>query len=416
MKKIKAILIGAGARGARSYAPYALEYKDEIEFVAVAEPILTRREKFIKDHNIKDGNAFNCYTELFKHDIEADVVLVCTQDKLHFEPTIMALEKGYHVLLEKPISPSKDECIKIAGAAKKANKSLTICHVLRYTPFFKKIKELLDEKVIGDLVSITHNENVGYWHAAHSYVRGNWRNTEESSPMILAKSCHDIDMLLWLAGSNCEKISSFGSLRHFVKEKAPEGSTSRCTDGCKVIDTCPYNALKIYMDEDNTSWPIDVITEDFSKEGRIKALETGPYGRCVYQCDNDVVDHQAVIMEFSDGVTVSFHMNSFSYDISRTIKICGTKGEIIGKMEDDDIRVYNFLTDTYEDIDISGDTANTSGHGGGDYGLIAGLVEFLQDPEDNKMTTNAHDSIQSHLLCFAAERSRLTNETIMMNK
>ena len=416
MKKIKAILVGAGARGARSYAPYALDHKDEIEFVAVAEPIVTRREKFIKDHNIKEGYAFNCYTELFKHDIEADVVLVCTQDQLHFEPTIMALEKGYHVLLEKPISPSEEECIKIAEAAKKANKSLTICHVLRYTPFFKKIKQLLDEKVIGDLVSITHNENVGYWHAAHSYVRGNWRNTEESSPMILAKSCHDIDMLLWLAGSNCEKISSFGSLRHFTKEKAPEGATMRCTDGCKVIDTCPYSALKIYMDEDNTSWPIDVITEDFSKEGRLKALETGPYGRCVYHCDNDVVDHQAVIMEFEGGVTASFHMNSFTYDTSRTIKICGTKGEIIGKMEDDDIRVYDFLTDTCKEIDISQETANTSGHGGGDYGLIASLVQFLQNPGESKMTTNAHDSIQSHLLCFNAEHSRLNNETIVMNR
>ncbi len=414
MKKVKALLIGAGSRGAEAYAPFALEFPEKLQFVAVAEPIKSKRTKFADLHKIKEENVFESYHQLLNAQIEADVVFICTQDKMHLEPCIMSLEKGYNVLLEKPISPSEDECIKIAKSAEKSQKNLTICHVLRYTPFFKKIKELLENGAIGELISITHNENVGYYHAAHSYVRGNWRKESESSPMILAKSCHDIDILLWLCDSSCKKVSSFGSLKHFIKEKAPKGATKRCTDGCSIIDTCPYNALRIYMDENNTGWPVSVITEDFSKEGRLNALKTGPYGRCVYYCDNDVVDHQAVIMEFDNGVTASFHMNSFTYDISRTIKICGTTGEIIAKMEDNDIKLYDFTTNKCKTIELNDVEINSYGHGGGDFGLMSSLVNFLTDPNAKKMSSNAADSIESHLICFAAEKSRNENTVINM--
>ncbi len=390
---------------------------DKIKFVAVAEPIDAKRKKFAKIHDIVEDNVYDDYKDVLEAKIEADIVLVCTQDKMHFEPTMLALDKGYNVLLEKPIV-SKEECVLIADKVNESPGSLTICHVLRYTPpFFTKIKSLIDSGVIGDLISITHNENVGYHHAAHSYVRGNWRNEGLSSPMILAKSCHDIDILRWLVDSKCKKVSSFGSLKHFRKENAPPlGSSNRCINGCEIEAICPYSAKKIYMDETNDGWPVTVITNDLSEEGRLKALSEGPYGRCVYHCDNDVVDHQAVIMEFDNQVTVSFHMNSFTYDISRTIKICGSKGEIIGKMEDSDLQVYDYLTGKQEKIVIGEPILNDYGHGGGDYGLMESLVNHLREPDKNVMESSAHDAIESHLITFAIEESRVSGQVIVMDE
>ena len=199
--------------------------------------------------------------------------------------------------------------------ARKRGKVLSVCHVLRYTPFFSKIKELLDKGCIGRLISIQHNENVGYWHYAHSFVRGNWRNSEDSSPMILAKSCHDMDIMLWLAGADCRSISSYGSLTHFKSENAPEGAPYRCMDGCPVQNECPYYAPRLYLTE-NTSWPTSVISADTGIEARTKALREGPYGRCVYRCDNNVVDHQVVAIEFKNDVTAVFTMSAFT-NISR---------------------------------------------------------------------------------------------------
>jgi predicted dehydrogenase len=414
MKKIKAVLVGAGARGSKAYGPYALEHPDEIQFIAVAEPIKARRESFCQEHHIPEEKAFNSYEELLKSGIEADVALICTQDKLHFEPTIMALRNGYNVLLEKPIV-SPIECRGIEEEVKKTGKNLTICHVLRYTPFFGKIKELIDGGAIGNVIGITHNENVGYYHAAHSYVRGNWRKTAESSPMILAKSCHDIDILLWLVGDKCKKVSSFGSLIHFKEENAPKDSTDRCIS-CKCTDNCPYNALDIYMDESNNKWPVNVITDDLSKEGRLKALQEGPYGRCVYRCDNDVVDHQAVIMEFENGVTVTFHMNAFTYNMNRTIRVSGTKGEIIGDMEEEKIELHDFKTDTCCIVKMDKITNNDYGHGGGDYGLINSLVKFLRDSDNNQMKSEIGSAVESHMVTFAAEESRLSNKVINLNE
>jgi len=412
MKKIKAVLIGAGARGAKAYAPYAINNPEELQFVAVAEAIDSRREAFIKEHNIPKEMAFSDYKQLFQQDIDADLALICTQDRMHHEPTILALEKGYHVLLEKPIV-TPEECISIEKKAKDTDKNLTICHVLRYTPFFTKIKELVDSGMIGEVITITHNENVGYYHAAHSYVRGNWRKTEESSPMILAKSCHDIDILMWLVGDKCKSVSSFGSLKHFKKENAPEGSAERCLD-CSIRDECPYDALKLYLDKNNSGWPVNVITDDLSETGRLKALRDGPYGRCVYHCDNDVVDHQAVIMEFEQGATVSFHMNAFSFNVNRTIRVSGTHGEIIGDMEEESIVYHDFVKGDKRNIEINKITADDYGHGGGDYGLMNSLMKHMRNPEDYGMNSEISSAVDSHMVTFAAEDARLKNKVVFM--
>ncbi|MFD0696794.1 Gfo/Idh/MocA family protein [Paenibacillus sp. GCM10027628] len=411
MKKVKVALIGAGLRGV-NYLEYALQHPHEVEVVAVAEPNVERREKFKARHALADDLCFSTWEELFAKPRLADAVLICTQDKQHFEPTLQALNAGYHVLLEKPMSPNAKECVRMGEIASQANRVFSICHVLRYTNFFSTIKDLLDRGAIGKLMSIQHNENVGYWHQAHSFVRGNWRRKEESSPMILAKSCHDLDILLWLAGSECEMVSSFGSLSHFTSDQAPAGAPERCLDGCPVADECLYYAPKQYLTDD-TDWPTSAISDDSSMEARLKALQEGPYGRCVYHCDNDVVDHQVVNLAFADGVTASFTMNAFTKDVSRTIKLMGTTGEIRGAMEKQEIEVLHFGSGKIEKITFE-DAGGHVGHGGGDFGLIKDFLRLVREDGKSQGLTSAYHSVQSHLMAFAAEQSREEHSVVRL--
>lgn len=325
MKKVTVALIGAGLRGI-NYSEYAIQHPNELQVVAVAEPNAKRRNKFKARHKLADDMCFTHWDDFFASPKVADAVFICTQDNQHYVPTMKALEAGYHVLLEKPMSPDAKECVLMGEMASKVNRVFSICHVLRYTNFFSTIKELLESGAIGKLMSIQHNENVGYWHQAHSFVRGNWRKKDESSPMILAKSCHDLDILSWLTDSECVRVSSFGSLSHFKSSEAPEGAPLRCTDGCPAADKCLYYAPNQYLTE-NTDWPTSAISDDPSYEARLNALKEGPYGRCVYHCDNDVVDHQVVNLEFANSVTIAFTMSAFTKDVSRTLKLMGTTGK-----------------------------------------------------------------------------------------
>lgn len=413
MNKVKVALIGAGLRGI-NYMDYALQHPHEMEVVAVAEPNRQRREQFQERHGLEDAACFENWNDFFTAPKVADAVFICTQDKQHFEPTMRALETGYHVLLEKPMSPDPEECIRMGEMASQAGLVFSICHVLRYAPFFSTIKELLEREAIGRLMSIQHNENVGYWHQAHSFVRGNWRRTEDSSPMILAKSCHDLDMLLWLADSDCVRVSSFGSLGHFTAAQAPAGAPKRCLDGCPVQDECLYYAPDHYLTED-TNWPTSAISDDMSYDARYQALLEGPYGRCVYHCDNDVVDHQVVNMEFANSVTVAFTMSAFTRDVSRTIKLMGTRGEIRGAMEKNEIEIIHFGSGKVERISFA-DRGGHVGHGGGDMGLIKDFLRLVQTGGNNQGLTSASRSVQSHLMAFAAEQSRVDGRIIYLNE
>ncbi|MGE5558405.1 MAG: Gfo/Idh/MocA family protein [Bacillota bacterium] len=412
MKTVTVALIGAGGRG-MSYTNFALKNPEQLQCVAVAEPDPERRERVKKLHGISVENTFSSWTEILDRPRLADAVFICTQDRMHFEPAMKAMGRGYHILLEKPMSTTPQECALIGEQAEKNGRILLICHVLRYTGFFSALKRLLDEGRIGRLMAIQHNENVGFWHQAHSYVRGNWRNSNGSSPMILAKSCHDMDIMLWLAGADCLYISSFGSLTHFKPENAPPGAPKRCTDGCPAEKGCPYSALKIYIN-DNTSWPVDVITSDFSLEGRLKALREGPYGRCVYYCDNNVVDHQVVNIEFANEVTAAFTMSAFTGG-GRTIKLMGTHGEMRGYMEKNEIEIINFRDSSTELINTSGNDSGY-GHGGGDWGIMREFTRLVQKGGTEQGLTSATVSVQSHLMAFAAEKSRLEKKVINMTE
>ncbi|TDF92615.1 Gfo/Idh/MocA family protein [Paenibacillus piri] len=400
MKQLTAVLIGAGARGARSYAPYALDYPHELKFVAVAEKDEAKRRQFAQAHGIAVQDCYESWTELLNQPQLADIAVICTQDRMHYEPTLQALDQKYHVLLEKPMSPDPLECIRMEEAASRNGRLLTICHVLRYTPLWTAIKRVIASGSIGRIASIQLNENVGYWHIAHSFVRGNWRNAEASSPMILAKSCHDMDVLCWLMDQTCSRISSFGSLMHFHKGNAPDGAPAYCIEGCPAEADCPYYAPRFYLGE-GKSWAKH-FTQELTREAIVQGLKDTDYGRCVYRCDNNVVDHQVVNLEFADGATAMFSMCGFTRHSERRIQIMGTKGELRG--EEDRIVWMDFLTHEEHEIKIP---EQTSGHGGGDSGIMKSFLNEVRGYSGKESLTSAAASVRSHLLAFAAEESRL---------
>lgn len=404
---MKVAVIGAGDRGSL-YAELTSIQSDEFEVVAVAEPIKERREKFVKQHGIT--NAFHSWEEMLEAKIACDVMFVATQDRQHFHPTIAALDAGYHVLVEKPLSPDFDECIQMVKKAKESNKLLMLCYVLRYTPFFQQIKNMIDERKIGDVTHISIDMDVAYWHQAHSFVRGNWRNSLETSPMLLAKSCHDMDILTFLLRQSPIAISSFGALTHFREENAPEGASLRCTDDCKAEPDCPFSAIKIYLGE-NTDWPVHTISTDTSYESRKHAIETGPYGRCVYHCDNDVVDHQTVNLYYEDRMTATIMMNAFTKKLTRQVRVLGTKGELYGDMNANELilKAFDFEKDD-EKIEI---TLPQHGlHAGGDYSLLIHMAEHIRNYDQLDLDDYYHDLLQSHYLVKLAEQSRLTTQTV----
>lgn len=399
---ITAILLGAGNRGEHAYGRYALENKEDIRFIGVAESNPIRRESFSKAHQIPVELQFEDYKDILNQPRMADACFICLQDQMHYEPAMKALELGYHIFLEKPMALEAKAVIDIFEAAKRVKRNVVVGHVLRYTPFFNAIKDVLDQNTIGDIMTIQHNENVSYWHQAHSYVRGNWRNTKIASPMILAKSCHDMDILAWLVGAKPKSVASFGSLTHFKRSTEVE-VPDYCMSGCQKQDTCPYFAPKVYLNAPD--WMKYPVSDDISDEGILKALEKGPYGRCVYRSDNDVVDHQVVSIEFENETTASFTMTAFTHENTRTIKVMGTKGEIRGHMDLNEIEIHKFGSPNKEVIHIS---ESNYGHGGGDYGIMKSFVHLIES--DTLDLKSLDISIRGHLLAFMAERSRVEKE------
>ncbi len=412
MKPIKAILIGAGQRGRSVYGQYILNHNDDIKIVAVFEPNDERREAVKIAHGLSDNQCYTDFKMLENTEIEADCAIIATQDNYHMPAATLALNKNYHLLLEKPISKNANELLELQAKAKKANKIVTVCHVLRYTPFFVKVKQLIDSGDIGDVVSVSLIENVGYWHQAHSFVRGNWNKSEQTSPMILAKSCHDMDILSWIVNSSCKSVSSFGSLMHFNAEHAPIGATKYCFDGCPHLKTCPYSAEKIYIYGTGVHMPIirKVVSLTATDQSVRDALKNGPYGRCVYHCDNDVVDHQVVNLCYESGATAAFTMCGFTQDGGRTIKIMGTHGQIVGDVEKNTLSLSRFGDEKSDTYDIY---APQEGHSGGDVALMDDFISQLRQQIDGR--SSLEHSIESHLVALAAELSRTTGKTVEMS-
>ena len=410
MKQITVAIAGCGSRGQDTYAECQKRFPDRMKIVAAADIRPEKLEQMKAKYGLTDDQCYASAEEMLSKGRLADVMFICTPDQMHYSEAMEALKLDYHLLLEKPISPTEKECQDIEKLALERDRQVVVCHVLRYTVFYQKLKELIESGVIGEVVNIQANEQVGYWHQAHSFVRGNWRNASLSTPMILQKCCHDMDILLWLAGKHCKRVSSFGSLRHFKAEFAPEGAPARCTDGCPAAQTCPYNAVTYYMgrvEKGLLDWPLNVVTTDPTAENVMKALQTGPYGRCVYHCDNDVVDHQVVNLELEDGATVNFTMCAFTAQGNRQVRVMGTMGEIYGDVNAKSIKVMPFGQEA-EEIDVAKLTSDFSGHGGGDARLVEDFLNLVSGEKvGGSALTNIVASVESHRVALAAERSRL---------
>ena len=412
-KPVTAITLGAGARG-NTYGNYAIEFPDELNIVGVAEPIPIRNDRYAKKHKIKKKHRFVTWEHVFERRKFADAVIISTPDDLHYGPCMQALEMGYDVLLEKPISPSEKECRDILALAQKTGRIVAVCHVLRYAPYFIKLKEMIDTGAVGELISIQHLEPIQHVHMAHSFVRGNWHNSKTSTPIILGKSCHDLDILRWLIGKPCKNISAFGNLKWFKESNAPAGSTKRCTDGCAAESTCPYSALKIYHRDRDYTYVFD-FPDDPSTHGEfiLEQLRTTNYGRCVYRMENDQADHYVTSIEFEDDITANFSMEAFTSYHGRRTRVMGSHGDIVGDM--DHFIHTDFLTMKATKWDIhSEDVENykSSGHGGGDWALVSDWIKAIQQQDPGLLTSTIDDSIESHIMGFMAEKSRKNMQVV----
>lgn len=413
MKPIQVILIGAGNRGT-TYTDIMAQMPEKFQVVAVAEPIDSRRNHIRELHHLPADRCFTHYDQLLELGKIADMAVIATMDRQHFDPAMKAIQLKYDLLLEKPIAPTAEECVAIARAARENHCRVVICTVLRYTRIYRMLKEIIASGKIGEVLSINHEECVGNIHQTHSFVRGNWGNVGRSSNMLLQKSCHDLDLLQWLLNKKCKRIQSFGMLSYFRKENAPEGAPEYCMQGCPHEETCPYHAKKLYLDDKKNNWfrttctrlhnPTDADVE--------KAITTTQYGKCVFKCDNDVVDHQTVNMLFEGDTTVTFTMNCFNRG-GRFIHIMGTKGEIRAALDaDSPIEIYHIATKTSEIIPLTGGDGILGGHGGGDQGIIETLYDYLLNRYDGPSVPTIDESCYNHLLVFAAEESRLTNTVV----
>jgi predicted dehydrogenase len=416
MSVVTLALVGAGLRG-QTYARHAVA-AGLASVVAVAEPDRLRRESVAAEFGIPGDRVFADWATLAAQERLADAAIVATQDRAHAGPAIALAERGYHILLEKPMAPTEQEARAIADAALRNKIIFAVCHVLRYTPYTRVLKKMLDDGVIGRLVSVEHLEPVGWWHYAHSFVRGNWRREETSGPMLLTKSCHDIDWLVYLFGRIPSRVSSFGSLTHFKASERPPLAAARCLD-CPIEPTCPYSAKRLYLDAladpEQHFWPLGAITAEFTEQAVTEALRTGPYGRCVYDSDNDVVDHQVVNMEFADGATCSFTMSAFTPMEHRHTRLMGTHGYLDG--DGRTIRHVDFRTGTDVTLDALGEAGPSAadGHGGGDEALAEAFCAAVAAEDPSLLSSDATQSLATHRVVWAAERARRNGEIVRLH-
>lgn len=411
---INVAVLGLGSRGNGYMTILKLFRNKQARIVALCDIMPDRLAKCAQRFKVPSEACFNSDTEFFAAGKLADAIFICTQDGDHYGHAVQAIDLGYHILCEKPLSPSVAECEDLARRVEEKGVKMLVCHVLRYSDYYKKIKEIIDSGIIGEVVGINHTENIGYYHFAHSYVRGNWRDSTTTSPMIMAKTCHDLDIIHWYMNGGCESISSFGALKHFTKENAPKGATLRCLGGCQVKDECPFDAERLYI-----TTPLHKATflkfrgrtltnkDNPTKEDKYDALRNGDYGRCVYHSDNNVCDHQVVNMKFSGGRTATLTATAFSKGCFRTFHIMGTRGELIAKDSRNRVTLRVYRNGTKK---VKVKTSLFPFHLGGDVGIVKDFIDILQGkPTILKDLTTVDVTVFSHKMAMAAEHSRLNN-------
>ena len=420
MKQFSVVLIGAGGRGS-TYVSYMKKMSEKYKVVGVAEPVDVKRNRIAEEHGISAENCFTDWRDLLNQPKMADIAVIATMDGDHYAPAMKAIELGYDLLLEKPVAPTVKECTDIANAAKEKGVSVLVCHVLRYTPFYKTVKEIIESGRLGKICSIDQVEGIGDVHFSHSYVRGHWHSEEETTPMLLAKSCHDLDIIQWLIGEKCTKVQSFGDLTYFKSENAPEGAPHRCIDGnCPIANECSYNCRHIYIDGKEGPWKsifrqIVATHPDFTDDELVEALKRTDFGLCVYHANNDVCDHQIVNMEFEGGATATLTVNAFNRG-GRHIRIYGTNGELFAFMGDEEVYLFTFDDHKKHYVPVKKTVEGIEGgHGGGDGGIVYDLYDYLNGTYEGFSVADIQVSVSNHLTGFAAEESRHNDTVVSMD-
>ncbi len=422
MSKILTVaIIGCGSRGCFVYGNTMFAQKDKFKIVALCDGDADKLRRYRAAYGIDEKNVFLSEVEFFKCR-RADVIVIATQDRDHVRMCLSALKLGYDVLLEKPISPLKRELRELLNAQKKYGGKVVVCHVLRYAPSFMKVKEILNDGSLGRLVCMETIEHATYWHHAHGFVRGNWRREEDTSPMIMQKCCHDLDLICFYADANCDSVYSIGDLSFFTRENMPYGAAERCYD-CKYLSSCAYSAENIYIKRwkqagsPENAWPYNVCCTDIpTTEDKLRAaIVKSEYGRCVFACDNDVVDNQKVEMLFENGVKVSHTMTGFTAQSGRRMVFHCTYGEMIFDESEDKLSVFKYGGDKEEYIisQIGFQDVSTFGHGGGDAALIDDFYDVVAFGKEPKTSLSA--SVESHLIAIASEESRKSGRVIKVH-
>ena len=414
MKPIEAVLVGAGQRGTDAFGKLALQYPEEIKFTAVAEPHEGRRKRFADQHGIPAERQFSSWKEMFAGPLLAQACVNATMDLEHLASGTAALEAGYDLFLEKPMATTAEGCREIVRVARRTRRAVMICTPLRFTPFYEKVKEQINAGAVGRPLAVSMVENVASWHFAHSFVRGNWGVVEKSGPLILTKCCHDMDLIRWLVDSPPVDINSRGDLLLFRREHMPEGAPEYCIQGCPVGETCPFNAEKLYGGE-YSDWPVSVISLDNSREARRAVLDTSPFGRCVYRCDNTAVDEQVVAATFANGILFDFAVRAHTVYPYRTIRVLGSEGELTGHAERGAIKIQRFQAANWQDpqpLEFNITSEEGGAHMGGDAGGIKHFTRCLREGNRAELDRGLQIALEGHLLSFAAEAARAENRTV----
>ncbi len=418
MKKLKLVALGCGAR-TRTYVSLARQHlPDHFDVVAAADPRPERvRQVRACAHDPKGFLSFGDYRDLLAREKLGEIAIIGTQDADHLEPALAAMEKGYDLLLEKPVATTAQDVLTVAAAARRLGRRVMVCHVLRFAPLYQAVKAVVESGELGEIRTVNATEGVGPWHFAHSYVRGHWNDSNRASPLILAKSCHDLDILSWLMGDECVSVSSVGDLSHFRSANFPAGAPGRCTDGCPHAATCHYNA-EHYLDRErrwlSLVWSGDTDVATAGEEEIRRWLALSPWGRCAYQCDNNQPDHQTAQFQFARGQTATFTVTAFAS--GRTLEIYGTRGMLRAGTN---VEVVDHATGRSRVIQTASDAVTAEGydeHGGGDFGLVSNLYDQMTGADPGAMTTGIDRAVPSHLMAFAAEESRTSGQTVLMSQ
>ncbi|MBI5010169.1 MAG: Gfo/Idh/MocA family oxidoreductase [Bacteroidia bacterium] len=406
---LKIAVIGAGVRGT-SLARKVLTSGMDAVISAVAEPDRMKREKFAEEFKLNKNSVFARWEEMLSNPPDITAAIIATLDNQHTGPAIGCLRNGWHILIEKPLADTFEDCVSIVSLQKEMKRVVAVCHTLRFMEGYRKLKELLSSGVIGGLIHVEHMEAISNIRFAHNYVRGRWSQEKLNTFLLLHKCSHDIDYICWLFNEKCTSVSSFGSLKYFTRTNAPQGSAKRCTDGCSLEGECPYSALKIYVNGSLDEWPARDIDAPHDKVSHLEAIKKGPYGICVWHGENDVVDHQTVMMEFEGGSTATCTLTGFSATNGRRVRLQGTRGEILFDESSGTISVTEFYGNKNEIIII---TPPASYHPE-DQDIVNEWIKSVHSV--SKVTVDAAEALRTHAVVFAAERSRIEKRTVFMNE